>query len=238
MKFLKVFLVLLFLSASLAAFSQSSQLNENFNSGSMAGWKPISGNWRVMNGRLVQTDVNEKMAMIVVPVRQSGTMMYEFDVRYVGGGEDDYAGFGIHIGINNPSSRRSWGNGQSMLGWVTWDPRAYGSPGAFIQVYESRGSTRMGLDTRIFRGSDPVRYGGVLPVRSEYLDTEFLGATVPVKLMIDTRTGKGRFYDPFDPDRYFYSFDLGSPIRSGNYFALRTNSVALSFDNVKISRVY
>ncbi len=238
MKFLKVFLVLLFLSASFAAFSQSSQLNENFNRGSMAGWKPISGNWRVTNGRLVQTDVNEKMAMIVVPVRQSGTMMYEFDVRYVSGGEDNYAGFGIHIGINNPSSRRSWGNGQSLLAWVTWDPRAYGSPGGFIQVYESRGPTRMGLYTKIFPGSDPLKYGGILPIRREYLKSEFLGATVPVKMMLDTRTGKGRFYDPFDPERYFYSFDLGAPIRSGNYFALRTNSVALSFDNVRISRVY
>jgi hypothetical protein len=237
MKWLKVFLVLLFLGASVFAFADSVMLSDNFNSGSLGSWKPISGSWRVMNGRLQQLDTKEHMAMIVAPVYQSGKMLYEFDVEYIGGGEDDYAGFGIHICVSGPSSRRSWGNGQSLLGWVTWDPKAYGSPGAFIQVYESMSNSKMGLYTGVFPGSDPLKYGDLIPVNREYLDTKYLSYRVPVKLMIDTRTGNGRFYDPFDPDRYYYPFSLGAPIRAGGFFVLRTNSVALSFDNVRVTRL-
>ena len=237
MKWLKVFLVQLFLGASVFAFADSVMLSDGFNSGSLGSWKPISGSWRVMNGRLQQLDTKENMAMIVAPVYQSGKMLYEFDVEYIGGGEDDYAGFGIHICVSGPSAKRSWGNGQSMLGWVTWDPKAYGSPGAFIQVYESMSNSNMGLYTGVYPGSDPMKYGNLIPVNREYLDTKYLSYRVPVKLMIDTRTGNGRFYDPFDPDKYYYPFSLGGPVRAGGYFALRTNSVALSFDNVRVTRL-
>jgi hypothetical protein len=232
-----VFLVLLFIGASVAAFADYTVLSDSFNNGSMGKWKPISGSWRVSGGRLAQVDTNEKMAMVVVPAYQSGKVLYEFDVEYIGGGEDDYAGFGIHVCVNSPSSKRSWGNGDSMLGWVTWDPKAYGSPGGFIQVYESRSNSQMGLYTGVFPGSDPLRYGDLIPVNREYLKAEYLSYRVPVKIMIDTRTGEGRFYDPFDPDRYYFPFDLGAPIGTGGFFVLRTNSVALSFDNVRITRM-
>jgi len=163
-------------------------------------------------------------------------MLYQFDVKYIGGGEDNYAGFGIHICINDPSMVRSWGNGRSILGWVTWDPEHYGYPGAFIQVYESTGITTMGLYDGIYPSSDIMKYGGMIPVSGQYLKYEYLNYTVPIKLQIDTRTGRGRFYDPFDPEHYYYPFDLGAPIRSGNYFTFRMNSVSLSIDNVKIMR--
>jgi hypothetical protein len=237
MKWLKVLLALLFLCASVVAFADYKALSENFNSGSLSNWKPISGNWTVRNGRLVQTDINEKMAMIVVPVYQSGKILYEFDVRYINGGQDDYAGFGMHFCVRNPSDSRSWGNGRSMLAWITWDPKAYGSPGGFIQVYQSTSDSSMGLYTPIFGGSDPVRYGDRLPIKREYLRMEYITATIPVKVMIDTKTGMGRFYDPKAPNKYYYSFSLGGPIDTGGYFALRTNSVSLSFDNVTITRL-
>ena len=237
MKWLKVLVVLLFLGASCVAFADSVRLSDSFSSGSLGNWEPISGSWRVMNGRLQQLDTREHMAMIVAPVYQSGKVLYEFDVEYIGGGDDDYAGFGIHVCVNAPSRQRSWGNGRSMLGWVTWDPDAYGPPGAFVQVYESESNTKMGLYTGVYPGSNPMRYGDLLPVNREYLNTKYLSYRVPVKIMIDTRTGNGRFYDPFDPDKYYYPFSLGGPIRAGGYFALRTNSVALSFDNVRVTRL-
>jgi len=158
MKWVKVLLVLLFVGASVAAFADRPVMTDNFNSGSLGSWKPISGNWKVMNGRLNQLDTKENMAMIVAPAYQSGKILYEFDVEYVGGGEDDYAGFGFHICISGPSSKRSWGNGKSMLGWVTWDPKAYGYPGGFIQVYESMSNSKMGLYTGVYPGSDPLKY--------------------------------------------------------------------------------
>jgi hypothetical protein len=82
-----------------------------------------------------------------------------------------------------------------------------------------------------------MRDGDLIPVSRDYLKYEYLTATVPVKVEINTRTGVGKFYDPFDPDRYFYPFDLGAAVGSGSYFTLRTNSVSLSVDNVKITKL-
>lgn len=238
MKLVKFLLVALFILVPIALFSQTVLLDETFSSpASLSGWWATAGDWKVMKGRLYQTDTKETMAMITIPVRQSGTMLYEFDLRYVAGGEDDYAGFGIHICVNNPSRVRSWGNGRSLLGWITWDPKTYGYPGAFIQVYESKSLTNMGLYTKIFPGSDPIAYGDMLPVREEYLKYEYLDATVPIKILINLDTGEGRFYDPLDPDKYYYSFYLGGPVKPGNYFSFRVNSVSLSLDNLKITKI-
>ena len=238
MKIVKFVLVLVFLCAATFAFSQNVVLQENFSSSSLSGWKQVSGSWRAVGGKLVQTDRNENMAMITVPVWQSGRMMYEFDLEYVSGGEDDYAGFGIHVCTSNPTNVRSWGNGQSILGWVTYDPRHYGYPGAYIQVYESTGKTSMGLHKGIYPSSDPLRHGDLIAIPSSYMKYEYISATVPFKLMIDTATGEGRFYDPVDPDRYYYAFDLGTSLKPGGYLTFRTNSVSVRIDNIKVTRYY
>ncbi|MGQ9614973.1 MAG: hypothetical protein ACUVWJ_01060 [Spirochaetota bacterium] len=237
MKGLKVILLLLFLSTTVVAVSQTTLVWETFSSPSLGKWMPVSGSWKIRDGKLVQTDTNEKMAMITIPVRQTGTILYEFDFEYVTGGEDDYAGFGIHICVNDPSKVRSWGNGQSMLAWITWDPGTYGYPGGFIQVYESKGLTDMGLYTGIYPSPDPLMYGDLIPINEEYINIEYIYYTVPVRLLIDTRTGKGKFYDPFDPEAYYYPFDLGAPIKPGDYFTFRTNSVSVAIDNLRITRI-
>ncbi|UCB45297.1 MAG: hypothetical protein JSV25_13945 [Spirochaetota bacterium] len=237
MKCVKFLLIVVFVLTAAFAFSQTTLVYETFGSKSLARWTPASGNWKVMEGRLVQTNANEKMAMITIPVNQSGDILYEFDVKYVSGGQDDYAGFGIHVCVNKPSKSRTWGNGRSLLGWVTWDPKHYGYPGGFIHLYDSKGATSMGLSTRVFPGSDIMRYGDRLPIARQYLQRKYLGYTIPVKIRLDTKTGRGRIYDPFDPDRYFYRFSLGGAIRPGDFFTFRTNSVSVSIDNLKISKL-
>jgi hypothetical protein len=231
MKGLKVVLVLDFLFSSMFAYSQASVFSDNCSS--TRNWMAVSGNWKSVNGRLAQTDAMATIAMATAKAPQSGTMLYEFDVEYIGGGEDDYAGFGFHIGVSNPSRQRSWGNGRSMLAWVTFDPDVYGWPGAFIHVYQSHGPIKMGL----YPTGNIIEDGDSFPVNEEYLKYEYLAYNVPVKLALDFNTGKGRFYDPFAPDRYYFPFDLGASIASGDYFTFRTNSVSLSIDNVKISKL-
>jgi len=231
MKCTRVVLLVLFLSVSLAAFSQSTLVSDSFND--LSDWMKVSGTWKVSSGRMVQTDLNETIAVATIPVRQSGEVMYELDVRYVGGGEDDYAGFGFHMAVNSPSKGRSWGNGKSMLAWVTWDPNAYGWPGGFIQVYKSTAPVSMGL----YPSGDILKDGDRFPVNEEYLKYEYLEYTVPVKMSIDLDTGEGKFYDPFAPDEYYFPFDLGAPIPSGSYFSFRMNSVSLSIDNLKITKL-
>jgi hypothetical protein len=230
MKGLKLVLLGLFLCASMLAFSQE-LVSDSFYG--MSNWTAASGSWKVEGGRLVQTNTKETIAVATIPVNQSGEVLYEFDVRYVGGGEDDYGGFGIHLAVNNPSKSRAWGNGRSMLAWVTWDPNAYGYPGGFIQVYQSGGPTQMGL----YPSGDIMEDGDRFPVNEEYLKYEYLDYTVPVKMSLDLSTGMGKFYDPFDPDRYYFPFDLGAPIPAGSYFSFRMNSVSLSIDNLKITKL-
>jgi hypothetical protein len=237
MKVSKCMLVVLFVGVAFFAFTAPVSVNDTFSRSSLGQWRPVSGDWRIMGGKLVQADPNEKMAVILIPVSQSGVMRYQWELNYRGGGEDDYAGFGVHVCVSNPSFRRSWGQGRSLLGWVTWDPGAYGAPGAFIQVYESRGPVNMGLHRRVYPGTDIMRYGNLVPVAGDYLNAEYLQYTVPMKLELDTRTGQGRFYDPFDPDRYYFPFDLGGPVQPGDYFAFRTNSVSVAIDNVRIERI-
>ncbi|MCD6399383.1 hypothetical protein J7L85_01170 [candidate division WOR-3 bacterium] len=238
MKLLSVIISLLFLVFPVVIFADSVQVYDTFDNPSLPGWMKVSGNWQVINGRLVQTDVNEKMAMITIPVHQSGKILYQFDFKYVKGAEDDYAGFGIHICVNNPSKKRSWGNGKSVLGWITWDPKHYGYPGLFVQVYKSDSSTDMVLFPELFPNPSPLVAGDMYPIRDEYLNPDYLNYTIPVKILIDTKTGKGKFYDPANPDKYYFSFDLGVPIGPGDYFSFRTNSVSVSIDNLKITEVY
>ena len=97
MKTVRSVLLLVFLGASLTTFAETTLVSDSFSSTSLDKWMVVSGSWRAMNGRLYQTDTSEKMAMITIPVKQSGKILYEFDVRYVAGGEDNYAGFGIHF---------------------------------------------------------------------------------------------------------------------------------------------
>jgi hypothetical protein len=237
MRWLKFVLVVVFLLTAVFAFSERTLVYETFDSTTLTRWMPASGDWKVIHGRLTQTNAKENMAMISVPAKQSGIILYEFDVKYVKGGEDNYAGFGIHVCTDNPTKTRSWGNGKSLLGWITWDPKAYGKPGAFLHLYESNDSKNMNLSRRLFPSGDIMKYGDLMPISRAYLKTEYLGYTIPVKIRVDTRTGNGRFYDPFAPDKYYYRFSLGAPVKSGDYFTFRTNSLSVSIDNLKITKL-
>ena len=193
-------------------------------------WAPHSGEWLVTDGELRQEDVNEKIAGISRIVRQEGTLVYEFDVRYISGLRDSYGGFGIHILVDKPTGLRSWGQNQSYLFWLTYDVQAYQAENVFAQVYKSRGPTEM--EYYFMRGDEypiPTNIFSVtaLPDASKVPDA------LHVKLMIDTKTGNGRLYNPNRPDSY-YDISLGSALGTGMYIGLRTNSVALAFDNVSV----
>jgi hypothetical protein len=228
----KAFWLLAFLAVAGLAFGQTVVINSFSSSSLPAGWMPVSGDWKVMNGKLYQVDTRERMALLNIPAPQSGTVQYEFDLEYNGGAEDDYAGFGIHVIVDNPSRGRSWGDGQSALLWVTWDPKQYGAPGLFAQAYGSLSAT----DMTLYPPRDILRAGGDMPFPPQYVRMEFLGATVPVKIVIDYDTGEMKVYDPLDM-RYYSRFRASLPKRSGRYFAFRTNSLSVRIDNFKITKL-
>ena len=70
--------------------------------------------------------------------------------------------------------------------------------------------------------------------------TEFRESALPVD--DDRSPGSGApgrpVIDPLDPDRYYYAFYLGGPVKPGGYLTFRTNSVSVRIDNLKVTRYY
>jgi hypothetical protein len=60
--------------------------------------------------------------------------------------------------------------------------------------------------------------------------------TLPVRVRIDTATGRVRVKDPLVRDQW-WAFSLGARNLSGDYIGLRTSSLAASFDNITVTRI-
>ena len=188
-----------------------------------------SGQWSFVGSRLFQNDAKAGLAKMNLRAPQSGAMIYEFNVRYVDGLQDGHGGFGLHVFVDNAYNGRSWGAGKSYLLWLNYDEKPVTRgfiPGFSAQIYKSLTNSYMELVQSfdlnwvfdVFSPADILYYA--------------MYETVPVKIWINGDTGEVRVYDPSTPalDYYFYFFidkkDL--PLR-GNWVALRTNGVKLSF---------
>jgi len=183
-----------------------------------------SGSWNFTGPRLYQNDANASLAKVNFKVPQSGIMLYKFNVRYEGGAEDGHGGVGIHIFMDNAINRASWGAGKSYLLWLNYDKKPLSKDipaGLSAQIYRSAGNSRMELINSI-----------PLTDYERLLTKENLARPVTFRIIANGNTGEVRIYDPTDPGnkKYFYFFidkkDL--PIK-GNFVALRTNGIKLSF---------
>jgi hypothetical protein len=135
-------------------------------------------------------------------------------------------GFGIHIFVDDAHNGKSWGNGKSYLLWLNYDEKpTYGGAGFRAQVYKSEGHSKM----RLLEGYD-------VPLNPKVLTVKNLDLVVPVKIQVDGRSGLVKVWDPSRPGTYVRFYLDDSPGR-GRYISLRTNSLAVSFDNLKISAV-
>ena len=185
------------------------------------------GDWEVKGGRLYQSDPEEMLAKINVLAPQAGEMQYEFDMRYEGGGfEDMKGGFGIHFFVDRVYDGRSWGNGRSYLLWLNYDQEpSYGSAGFQAQVYKSYSSGRMELVGEY----DLNRFAYLLAAKN-------MSTIIKARIKVNGDTGSIWVEDPTLPG-FGYRIELGESLGPGNYVALRTNSLALSFDNLKVTFV-
>jgi hypothetical protein len=218
MKRLFVLLCLLFLLLPAFLFSQD-----------MGGWTAAYGDWKMVGDRLVQSSTKAGMAQAYMRLPQSGIMEYQFDVKYVDGGADMFGAFGFHIGIDSAAGGKSWGNGKSFLLWLTLDPKVYGGSGVYGQAYYSEAHSIMDL----VHGATDYQ----LPMdrlKDINLDRMAMYA-LPVRVRINYNTGDVKVWDPAIP-KYYYRFNLGGPVRGGNYISVRSNSLAVSFGNFSISR--
>lgn len=247
---MKRFLALLVVGLVLAPILLVAQtlVDTSFASG-LGGWTAGNGAWSVRDGRLVQSDVVSGMTKAFIKVPQSGVMRYEFDVLYVGGAEQDgYGAFGIHVFADNLIPTKSWGNGKSILFWVTFDPKAYGvdSKGGtafYGQIYKSTSNVDMakfpGMYSHIAIPADSPGTGGpwmtwVYPQGNFKIPNP--NVPVKVKIDVDVSAGEAKVWDPVYTD-YYYRVPLDKSIVKGDYIVLRTSSVALSFDNIKVTKL-
>jgi hypothetical protein len=226
----RVFVAFAFACALAATAFAQTIVDNDFSGPLPASWIKAAGSWQVKDGKLVQADSGENMAVLNIPCQQSGVMQYEFDLEYVDGFQDGYGGFGIHILVSDPSRGRAWGDGTSGLLWLAMDNLTYGS-GIFAQAYASTSLTRMGLYP-----PRPIADGFEFRLPDQYVQPEYLSVTIPVKIVVDIPGGEIRLYDPLDMNTY-YAFSVTIPISSGSYFAFRTNSLAAKFDNLKITKL-
>jgi hypothetical protein len=183
-----------------------------------------SGDWKFSGERLFQNDIKAGLAKVNFTVPQKGPMIYEFNARYESGAEDGHGGFGIHLFGDKVIDKASWGSGNSYLLWLNYDenPVTKGIPkGLSAQVYRSYTHSRMELVDSV----DLNEYAYLLT-------EENLSAPVPVKITVDGDTGEVRITDPRDPELrdyfYFYLNSKDVPLK-GDYVALRTNGMNLSF---------
>jgi hypothetical protein len=184
-----------------------------------------AGSWGFTGPRLFQNDARAPLAKVNFRVPQSGPMLYEFNARYESGAEDGHGGFGVHLFVDAAYNAASWGAGKSYLLWLNYDEtplRNSGIPaGLSAQVYRSNSNSNMNL-------VDSVDLNEFIYL----LTNENLAQPVPVKIWMDGSTGEVRVYDPTDPALdYYYYFYVDSkdvPLR-GDWVALRTNGMKLSF---------
>jgi hypothetical protein len=183
-----------------------------------------SGNWNFIGNRLYQNDVRAPLAKVNIRAPQSGPMIYEFNARYETGAEDGHGGFGLHIFADRIYNDASWGSGNSYLLWLNYDenPLTRDIPrGLSGQIYRSYTNSRMELVQSV----DLNQYVNLLTA-------ENLAIPVPFKIWADGATGEVRVYDPTDPnlaDYYYFYLDRSDTPISGDWVALRTNGMKLSF---------
>jgi hypothetical protein len=183
-----------------------------------------AGNWHFAGPRLLQDDVGARLAKVNLNVPQEGEVYYEFNARYEGGAEDGHGGFGIHILGDSRLNYPSWGSGKSYLLWLNYDERPISADipsGLSAQVYRSDSHSEMTL----LYSQDLNEY---LP----FLDEDALSENVPFRITANGDTGEVRVYDPTeDLESVYYVFNIDKsalPVK-GNWIALRTNGMKVSF---------
>jgi hypothetical protein len=186
-----------------------------------ADFQPATGKWMMSADRLYQNDDAEKLAKINIKVPQTGKMVYEFNARYEGGAEDGHGGFGIHLFADTAHPGRSWGSGNSYLLWFNYDMNPTGTTipkGFSAQLYRSLSHSKMELVQSV-----------ELNQYAHLVTPAVLANPIPIKLVVDSAQGEVRFYDPTNPNYYFY-LNLGKDFpKTGQWVALRTNGLKVSF---------
>ncbi len=178
------------------------------------------GQWNFRGNRLYQNDVKAPRAKAWLSVPQNGSMVYEFTMRYEGGGEDGHGGVGIHILSDTAPKGKSWGMSDSWLLWLNYDenPSSKSIPtGLSAQVYKSDSNSKMEIVDSV-----SLKYAEPLLLANLYAD-------IPVKLTFLSERGRLLIADPSGQTAGWYVDLPGASGAKADFVAVRTNGMAVSF---------
>ena len=131
-------------SLRLEAASYPTVLRSGFD-----GSKPRLGTWKQSAGILSQTDARQYFSRLTFPLVQSSKpILYSFETKT---GAKGWVGTGIHLFTEGVKKTKGYGEGKSLLVWLTRDLKLRGNDGTYLQVYRSNGDVSMErvLDAKI-----------------------------------------------------------------------------------------
>lgn len=99
------------------------------------------GVWTLSNGVLSQTDKRQYFSRLTFPIVQSSKpVLYSFETKT---GAKGWVGTGIHFFAEGVKKPRGFGEGKSLLVWLTRDLKVRGNDGTYLQVYRSDNDVSM-----------------------------------------------------------------------------------------------
>jgi hypothetical protein len=94
-----------------------------------------TGKWKISGDTAEQLDKNQYFAKLNIPVRQTGLQtLYSFTAKAAAKG---WVGLGLHLYVDDVQKKKSWGQGKSLLVWLTRDPETYKNQSSYLQLYRS-----------------------------------------------------------------------------------------------------
>jgi hypothetical protein len=107
------------------------------------------GTWKQGSGVLSQTDKSQYFSRLTFPLVQSSKrILYSFETKT---GSKGWVGTGIHLFAEGVKKPKGYGEGKSLLVWLTRDAKVRGNDGSYLQVYRSDNDVSMErvLDAKI-----------------------------------------------------------------------------------------
>ncbi len=114
-----------------------------------ADGKTRLGTWKLAGSVLSQVDKNQYFSRLTFPLVQSAKpVLYSFETMT---GSRGWVGTGIHLFAEGVKKPKGFGEGKSLLVWLTRDSKVRGNDGSYLQVYRSDSDVSMErvLDAKI-----------------------------------------------------------------------------------------
>ena len=172
------------LNKKLESYAAASLGREGFSKVLLQGFSgstPRVGTWKVTNDTAEQTDARQHFAKLTLPVKQTKTpTLYSFKAKSAG---KNWVGLGLHIFADNQKTSKGYGEGKSLLVWLTRDPAYYKTTASYLQVYRSDDDVKMErvLDAKIPEAVDSFIEVDVLYDPQEEYISLFLGGVEKVR---------------------------------------------------------